>query len=63
MREYQIISMHESEDGIRAANILMAEGSPIKVVFSDATSGNVWSKYFTTLQQAEDSAEDFVLAK
>lgn len=62
MNRYQIISMHESADGSREANVLMAENSPFRLEMrSKEYPHTVLTKYFTTVQQAEDAAEDYVL--
>ena len=62
MNNYQIISMHESTDGARSANVLMAENSPFRLEMrSTEHPHTVLTKYFTTVQQAEDAAEDYVL--
>lgn len=62
MNRYQIISMHESTDGVRSANVLMTENSPFRLEMRSAEHPHtVLTKYFTTVQQAEDAAEDYVL--
>ena len=58
---YQVISMHESEDGERLATVLVSGSGPIKVEFTDKKTGNTLSKFFVDIQRAEDSAEDFIL--
>lgn len=64
MRNYQIISMHVSEDDIREANVLMSDSGPVRLEMrSKEHPYTVLTKYFTTVQQAEDAAEDYVLRK
>lgn len=62
MRNYQVVSMHASADGTLEANVLVAEDSPVRVEMYDTKFPHtVLTRYFTTLQQAEDAAENYVL--
>lgn len=60
---YQVISMFESNDGSKTANVLAEEGSPYRIDMGTAKFPSVTTTmYYTSLQQAEDAAENFVMS-